>query len=133
MVSASWTTQLGSRKDRRHRAVSDISDVKVLSSGTTTAVACQTARCSEQPIACGERTSSPCLKAGAFARIRGKERQMLGGHVYGLLIILIVLVVLIGGALLFVRVAVRTAAREYARVRAEEERRQREQHHEQHQ
>ena len=66
------------------------------------------------------------------ARWRGqrhvKERQMLGGHVYELLIILIILVVLIGGALLFVRVAVRTAAREYARARAEEERRQREQH-----
>jgi hypothetical protein len=36
-------------------------------------------------------------------------------------------VALIGGALLFVRVAVWTAAWEYARARAEEERRQREQ------
>ena len=40
----------------------------------------------------------------------------------------IILLVLIGGALLFVQVVVRTAAREYARARAEEERRQRDQH-----
>jgi len=48
---------------------------------------------------------------------------MLWGHIYELLIVLIILVGVIGGAYLLVRVAVRTAAREYARVRAEEERR----------
>ncbi len=51
--------------------------------------------------------------------------MMLWGHIYELLIILINLVVVIGGAYLLVRVAARTAAREYARARAEEERRQR--------
>lgn len=52
--------------------------------------------------------------------------MMLWGHIYELLILLIIiLVVVIGGAYLLVRVAARTAAREYARVRAEEERRPR--------
>jgi len=50
---------------------------------------------------------------------------MLWGHIYELLIVLIILVGVIGGAYLLVRVAARTAAREYARVRAEEERRPR--------
>ncbi len=50
---------------------------------------------------------------------------MLDGHLYEVLIILTILVVMIGGVSLVVRVAARTAAREYARARAEEERRQR--------
>lgn len=50
---------------------------------------------------------------------------MLGGHLSELLIILIPLVVMIGGVYLLVRMAARTAAREYARARAEEERRHR--------
>ncbi len=48
----------------------------------------------------------------------------MAGHVYELLIVLVVLVVIGAGAYLLVRMAARTAAREYARTRAEKDRQQ---------
>jgi len=48
---------------------------------------------------------------------------MFGGHIFELLIALIILILIIGGAYLLVRTIARTAAREYVRTRAEEERR----------
>ncbi len=48
---------------------------------------------------------------------------MFTNHIPELLFVLIILILIVGGAYLVVRTTARTAAREYARIRAEEERR----------